>query len=117
MATQTRLTAADVAFIRAERLTEDETTLGAFPGAPDLAVEIISPSNLANEIQEKVGHWLDHGTLAVLLVFPERRGVVLWRKSGAGSLTEDDVLDLDPIISGFRCKVGALFPRRRAPSS
>jgi Uma2 family endonuclease len=103
--------AADVAFIRSDRLPGEQTPLGAFIGAPDLAVEIISPGNTANEIQQKIGHWLNHGTQGVLVMYPEYRSVVLWKPDGAIRLQGDDVLDLDPIVPGFRCKVSRLFPR------
>jgi Uma2 family endonuclease len=104
--------AAGVAFIAADRLPGEQTPLGGFIGAPDLAVEIISPSNTANAIQEKVGHWLSHGTKGVLLVYSSQRSVVLWTAGGAVHLNEDEELDLDPLIPGFRCKVSQLFPRR-----
>ncbi len=111
--------AADVAFIRSDRLPGEQTPLGAFIGAPDLAVEIISPSNTANEIQQKIGHWLTHGTGGVLVIYPEYRGVVLWKPDGAVSLQGDDEIDLSAIIPGFGCKVSQLFPPvvRTSPAS
>src|SRR5579884_2990600 len=102
--------APDVAFISRERLRGRRLPKGAFSGAPDLAVEIISPSNTADGIRRKVEDWLSHGTLAVLLMYPDPPGVVLWRESGAIALGADDVLDLDPALPGFRCKVRDLFP-------
>lgn len=101
--------AADVAFVRHERL-RGQTLTGAFDGAPDLAVEIVSPGNTAEEIQRKVGDWLDHGALAVLLMFPDDCKVVLWRGNQGMTLGESDVLDLDPSVPGFRCPVADLFP-------
>lgn len=102
--------AADVAFTRRERIQGQSNLVGAFVGAPDLAVEVVSPSNSAEDIQKKVRDWLTYGTLAVLVMFPTDRGVVLWRKSGAIALSVDDVLDLDPAVPGFRCTVSDLFP-------
>ena len=102
--------AADVAFIRRERLHGRPLPKGAFVGAPDLAVEIVSPGNSASEIQQKVVDWLSHGTLAVLLMYPDNQSVVLWRESGAIALRSDAEIDLDPALAGFRCKVGDLFP-------
>jgi hypothetical protein len=61
-------------------------------------------------VQQKVDDWLTHGTLAVLVLYPRQRGVVLWRLNGAVSLHGDDSLDLDPALPGFRCKVSELFP-------
>jgi Uma2 family endonuclease len=99
----------DLAFIRRERL-RDIDLIGPFAGAPDLAVEIVSPSDSAKDLQEKVETWLAHGTLAVLLMYPGTRHVVIWRESGAVILRGDDVLDLDPALPGFRCPVRELFP-------
>jgi Uma2 family endonuclease len=102
--------AAAVAFARLERLRAQGSLDGAFHGAPDLAVEIVSPSNLANALQQKVADWLAHGTLAVLVMYPARHNVVLWRANGAIILRGDDEVDLDPAIPGFRCKTSELFP-------
>jgi Uma2 family endonuclease len=102
--------AADVAFVRADRLPAEETPLGAFIGAPDLAVEIVSPSNTALEIHEKIGQWLSHGTLGVLVIYPELRSAVLWKRDGARRFGADEEVDLDPIVPGFRIKVSALLP-------
>ena len=101
--------APDIAFIRRERLHGRDLT-GPFDGAPDLAVEIISPSDSAKDVEQKVETWLSHGTLAVLIMYPGSRSVVLWRASGAVRLGGDDVLDLDPALPGFRCSVHELFP-------
>src|SRR5262249_9701993 len=83
---------------------------GPFVGAPDLAVEIVSPSDSAKDLQEKVETWLAHGTLAVVLMYPGTRHVVLWRGSGAVILRGDDVVDLDPALTGFRSPVRDLSP-------
>jgi Uma2 family endonuclease len=101
--------APDLAFIRRERLRGIDLT-GPFNGAPDLAVEIVSPGDSAKDLQRKTETWLAHGTLAVLLMYPEARSVVLWRDSGAIRLSGDDVLDLDPALPGFRCVIRDLFP-------
>lgn len=102
--------AADVAFVRLERLPGRRSASGVFIGAPDLVVEIISPGNSANEIQQKIHEWLDHGAQIVLAVYPDQRSIVLWRENGAVILREDDEMSLDPTIPGFRCKVAELFP-------
>lgn len=102
--------APDVAFVRIERLRQQPDLIGAFHGAPDLAVEIVSPSDSAKDVRNKVEDWLSHGTLAVLVMYPDRRDVVLWRGNGAVSLSGDDIVDFDPAIPGFRIKVNELYP-------
>ena len=102
--------APDVAFVRRERLRGQPNLQGVFHGAPDLAVEIVSPNDTAADVQRKVDDWLEYGTLAILLMYPAMRSVVFWRASGAMSLHGDDDVNLDPAIPGFRCKTSELFP-------
>jgi len=102
--------APDLAFVRLDRLRQQPDLTGAFHGAPDLAVEIVSPSNSADSVEQKVQEWLARGTLAVLVMYPSGRSVVLWRENGAVRLRGDDELDLDPAVPGFTGKVSDLFP-------
>jgi Uma2 family endonuclease len=101
--------APDIAFIRRERLRGIDWA-GPFIGAPDLAVEIVSPGDSAKDVQRKTETWLAHGTIAVLLIYPDSHTAVLWRDRGAISLSGDGILDLDPAIPGFHCPVRDLFP-------
>lgn len=102
--------AADIAFVQRGRLHPGQMTGGVFHGAPDLVVEIISPSNTANEIQLKVDHWIIHGSVLVMLVYPELRTVILWQVGSATVLRGDDEVRLDPVLPGFQCKTSELFP-------
>jgi Uma2 family endonuclease len=101
--------APDIAFVRSERLRGVDLT-GPFIGAPDRAVEIISPGDSAKDLQKKVETWLTYGTLAVLVMYPETGSVIFWRSTGAVRLSGDDVLDLDTALPGFRCPAHELFP-------
>ncbi|MBI2939877.1 MAG: Uma2 family endonuclease [Chloroflexi bacterium] len=101
--------AADIAFIQRERLPS-KAIKGAFPGAPDLAVEIVSPGDSPQSVQRKVDDWLSHGASAVLVVHPDTRSVVLHRPDSSVTLRGDDELSLDPVLPGFRVKVSELFP-------
>lgn len=101
--------AADIAFVRRDRLPPGGSEPGAFPGAPDFAIEVISPTDRAADVQEKVDQYLAHGTEAVLLMYPTGR-VVLWRAGGAVELGAGDQLDLDFVVPGFAVRVGELFP-------
>jgi len=102
--------AADVAFIRQERLPPKERRQRAFIGPPDLAVEIVSPSDTPEMVQRKIDDWLEHGTLAVLAVYPDERRLALCRRSGVLTPRGDDQVDLDPALPGFRCRASDLFP-------
>ena len=59
---------ADVAFIHTERLPGGIFPTGYFEGAPDLAVEIISPNDTASEVDENVREWLAAGARAVWVI-------------------------------------------------
>ena len=101
--------APDVAFVRQERLEGQDLT-GAFAGAPDLAVEIVSPSDSAKDVQRKVEDWLAYGTRVVLVLYPETRSLVFWHPDHAVPLHGDDIVDLDEVLPGFRCTVRDLLP-------
>ena len=58
----------DVAYLRAERGDASGSRPGFYPGPPDIAVEVISPSDRQPDIDEKVADYLEAGTLAVILV-------------------------------------------------
>ena len=83
---------------------------GFFPGAPDLAIEVISPSDRYTEVEEKVADWLTAGTLAVIVVDPRRRTVKVHRSlTDAVVLTEPYVLGVDDIVPGWQMPVGDMF--------
>jgi Uma2 family endonuclease len=80
--------------------------------APDLAVEVVSPSDVFSKVQEKVRHYLDHGVRLVWLVNPEDRSVTVCKsKREMQILFDDDDIDGNDVLSGFRCKVADLFPK------
>ena len=102
--------APDVAFITAARADAARALRGYFPGAPDLAVEVISPSDAFSDVEEKVFEWLDAGTLAVVVVDPRRRRVTLNRSKGdIRVLGETETLDLSFVLPEFSVLVGDLF--------
>ena len=102
--------APDTAFVRRERAEAARGTPGFFPGAPDVAVEVVSPSDSYTEVEEKVEDWLGAGTLAVIVVDPRRRTVKVHRSlADAVVLTEADVLAIEDIVPGWRMPVQDIF--------
>lgn len=77
---------------------------------PDLAVEVISPSNKADDIHFKVTQLLDAGTRLIWLVYPKSRTVVSHTAEGAQTLREDDTLSGGDVLPGFELLVGDIFP-------
>lgn len=107
----------DVAFIAAERLPPEGVPVGFWRTAPDLAVEIVSPSNRAAEIQEKVLEYLAAGSRLVWVVDPATRSVATYRsRKDIRLLTEGDVLEGDDVLPGFRLPISELFAVLRPPS-
>jgi len=102
--------AADIAFIRRERIPEEGIPKNFWATAPDLAVEVVSPGDTYNEVQEKVKDWLAAGTRAVWIVNPKQRSVAVYRSmKDVVNLSEDDELDGGDVVPGFRCKMSEIF--------
>jgi Uma2 family endonuclease len=102
--------APDVAFVRRERVEAVGEVEGYWPGAPDLAVEVISPNDSHVEVEEKVFDWLEPGTKMVLAINPRRRSVTLYRsQSDITILTGTDVLDGGDVVPGFQLTLQEIF--------
>ena len=102
----------DVAFIASERLAGHGIPTGFWTVPPDLAVEVVSPSNSAAEIQQKVLEYLEAGTRLVWVVDPGSRSVTVWRPPAeARLLRAGEVLEGEAVLPGFRLDVTALFRR------
>jgi Uma2 family endonuclease len=83
---------------------------GYWPGAPDLAVEVISPSDSHVEVEEKVFDWLEAGTKMVLAASPRRRSVTLYRsQSDITILSGADVLDGGDVVPDFQLTLREIF--------
>ena len=101
----------DAFFIRADRAAEAGGTPEAFwKIPPDLAVEIVSPSETAEEIREKVRDYLLAGTPLVWVVYPRTREVIEHTPDGlARTRSENDTLENEAVLPGFSCVVRELF--------
>jgi len=102
--------APDVAFIMRARLPSPESEAGYFRGAPDLAIEIISPNDRYGEVDEKVAEWLAAGARLVFVVNPRRKTVAVHRADGTVSvLGVDDALDGEDVVPGWSLALRDLF--------
>lgn len=100
--------APDIAFIRREHL--GTLSKGYRSGAPDLAVEVISPDESKNKVQKKVERWLQRGALAVWIVDPQTRTVAVHQLDrDARLLTEEDELTGDDVVPDFAFPVSEIF--------
>ncbi len=102
--------APDVAFIRRERLEETGEEKSFWPGAPDLAIEVVSPGDSYTEVEEKVCDWLAAGTRMVIVVNPQQRTAKVYRSlTEITVLTESDTLDGGDVVPGWKMALRAVF--------
>ncbi|MGH9173020.1 MAG: Uma2 family endonuclease, partial [Vicinamibacterales bacterium] len=100
----------DVSFDRADRLPPDDTWEKFLDLAPDLAVEVVSASDSANDVHEKVLEYLDAGVHLVLVVHPIQRTVTVYSPGRvAHVLGENDILDGGDLLPGFTLAVADIF--------
>src|SRR4030095_6086419 len=102
--------APDVAFVGRERVEASGTLTGYRSGAPDLVVEVLSPSERRGKVEAKVKQWLETGARMVWVVNPKLHTVTVYRSPGdIVTLTEKDNLDGGDVVTGFQIKVGEIF--------
>jgi Uma2 family endonuclease len=105
----------DVAFVSNERIPPTGIPVAYWPGAPDLAVEVISPGNTGREIEEKIGEYLAAGVRAVWVIHPKKRTVTIHRADvETQTLAENDTLDGQDVVPGFKCSVARLLIGKRS---
>ena len=99
----------DVAFVAKDRLPKERQT-GFFDGAPDLTVEVISPSETATEVEAKVRDYLAAGTKLVWLVYPDEKMVRVHRPDGTTALVQaDGRLSGEELLPGFELALDELW--------
>ena len=102
--------APDAAFIRRERVEAVGQTAGFWPGAPDLAAEVVSPGDTYAEVEDKIADWLGAGTRLVVVVNPSIQTVALYySRSDIRVLTIDDVLDGGEVVPNWTLPVRDIF--------
>ncbi len=102
--------APDVAFVAKARADVVGDVIGYWPGAPDLAVEVLSPSDRFTEVEEKVFEWLGAGAKLVLVVNPHKRTVTAYRsRSSIRVYAENEGLDATDVVPGWILTVARVF--------
>ncbi len=100
----------DLAFVSAERLNDDQDKNKGFPIPPDLAIEVISPSDIHSRVIGKALAYLDAGTRCVWIVDPVSQTVTVYKsETDINILTREDTLTGDDVVPGFSCPVELLF--------
>src|SRR5882762_6997701 len=90
--------APDVAFVSRSRREEAGTVKAYWIGAPDLAVEVLSPHDRPRRVDEKVANWLEAGTRMVWVVNSKTRTVTVFRPDNTIVLREEDILDGGDVV-------------------
>lgn len=102
--------APDLYFVRADRLPVGRLPVKFYDFAPDLAVEIISPSETAADVQGKVRDYLAAGTSLVVLAYPRTRSLIVHAADGTGrTYREDEHFTAPAVLPGFSCPVAEIF--------
>jgi Uma2 family endonuclease len=102
--------APDIAFVRMERIKETPRVKSYRRGAPDLAVEVNSPSDTVSKVEEKVTEWLEAGARMVWIVSPKLKTITVYRSlTDINTLTEKDMLDGGDVVPGFQLPVAEIF--------
>jgi Uma2 family endonuclease len=105
--------APDISFIARARLQAmgfKRSTRSFFPGAPDLAVEVLSPNNTRREIDERLADFFDSGTRMAWVIDPESQRVEICRSLTQRRLIgSGGFLEGEDLLPGFRYPVADLF--------
>jgi Uma2 family endonuclease len=95
----------DVAVVR---VGEQPLSARIYRGAPELAIEVVSPSDTAKHLERKVDAYLQGGAKSVWIVYPDARSVTVYRAEAIRKLRADQTIE-DPLLPGFSSPVSAFF--------
>lgn len=104
----------DISFFAKERLQGlTELPSGFLEGAPDLAVEVLSPGNTVEEIDEKIAEYFENGARLVWVISPTQHYILVYRSTQEPDrlLKSADSLDGEDVIPGFTLPVADLFQK------
>jgi Uma2 family endonuclease len=100
----------DTSFVAAGRLPGNKTPEGYIKVAPDIAVEVISPNELYEEVEAKVADYRSAGVKLIWVISPKSRTVLIRRLDGTcAEFGETGQLSGEDVIPGFACPVAELF--------
>ena len=98
----------DIAFLSTEHIPADLSK--AFQIPPDLAVEVVSPTDILLRVEDKAFAYLEAGTQLVWVLKPRSKTLTVYRsETDITLLTRNDTLTGEEVIKGFSCQVATLF--------
>lgn len=102
--------APDAAFVAKQRFAQVGDVSGYWPGAPDLAIEVLSPGDRFSEVEEKIFDWLDAGTRLVIVLDPRKRTATAYRSRASIRVhTDAEMLDASDVVPGWLLRVAEAF--------
>jgi Uma2 family endonuclease len=108
----------DVSFILRDRIPSDGIPRGICKIRPDLAIEVVSPNDTYEEVEEKLADYFDASVPLFWVVTPKTRTVLVYLADGtARRLRDTDELTADPVIVGVRVRIADLFPNPPEPAT
>jgi Uma2 family endonuclease len=103
---------ASASFIRRERFPNGTFPEGHIKFAPDLAIEVVPPDSEYNAVWPRIRDWFDAGSRRIWVIDPIARTVQVFRppsRECSFLWRDDDELDGEDVLPGFRCRIGAFF--------
>jgi Uma2 family endonuclease len=102
--------APDFAFISKQRASVGRDQKGFWSGPPDVAIEVLSPSESGPQARKKVAEWLGSGAKQVWSINPKNETVTIYRLSGeTTTFTDEETVEADDVLPGFRIAVKEIF--------
>jgi len=102
--------APDVAFVSKERILAHGKPEKFWEGAPDLAVEVVSPNDRFDDVLGKVQEYLAAGARLVWVALPRTKSIMVYHPNGVIKiLQEGDDLQGEDVLPGFVCLVQKIF--------
>jgi Uma2 family endonuclease len=100
----------DTSFVATGRYPDDRPAVDWGVLAPDLAVEVLSPSERTRHVLDKIGEYLEAGVRLVWVIDPQKQRATVYRSLlDVRELGPDDELTGEDVVPGFRCRLGELF--------
>jgi Uma2 family endonuclease len=100
----------DIAFVRAERVPSEEQEERFLNLVPDLAMEIVSPTDYPKLLDDKLAQYMEAGTPCVVRLYPRTRSVRVYRPGReVAVLGTEDTFTVDDVLPGFTIRFGDLF--------
>jgi Uma2 family endonuclease len=98
----------NLSFLRQDRVGRMDPDRNV-EGAPDLAIEVVSPSDSAQALNKKVDQYLRSGAQSVWVVYPYIRQVHVHTAQGVRKLAAEEILEQPDLLPGFSAPVRTLF--------